>query len=863
MIDANSIKKSYKEQWNRIKEDSRTKGRTAQQVLENMTALVDELVMTLVQKHSWYAGGLSILALGGYARKQMAPHSDIDLLILHEGDLTDKQKEFLSLFTTDIWDIGTNPGIQIKEISEVADAALEDDVVRTSFIDNRFLIGDTGVYDLFCTIMNDRLAEKGVNAFLLNKIQSVRKRSSKYRDSIYRLEPNIKEGSGGVRDINTICWICKILYKTNSLDALIRNNMLMPEELASLNKASEFLFRIRNELHYFHNRKYDIMSLDAQKDLAEQLGYHSTSTIMSVEKFMRDYYKTAKTIAEITERVINRTMAELTLKMLHRKSVKMSDLGEGFIKYGNQLTLKSKSVFIEKPKRLLTVFMFASVQGLKISDSTYDAIRSSLYMIDGKYIRQHGELFLKILSRFSDSSEICSRMAKAGVLQAMIPEFEEIDCKPQFDYYHHYTVDEHTFLALGYIDRLLLDNPPHLSIYLEVLNALERKDLLALSIVLHDIGKGQGKNHSEVGARMSKIICRRLGMSMDDTDTVSNLVLHHLLMSKIAQRRDIHDIEVIRHFLNYISSKEELMLLFLLTYADMNAVGGKVFNEWRHTLLSELYQKALVNLDTEDFEQEQEKVISRKREKLLERTADSEELHELAGSIDDELLYTNSVGHILRLLHLAVNVKNSHDVIIETELREDLGGIEISVCTQDYAGVLRRMAGALSSLGLNIMWAQINTLANNITIDKLIVQNPWDQRDSLEEKCDNMVKRVREAVLGNFDIDRALESKQAVFGKKPASITYKKDKFVFDNEISGQYTILDIFTEDRLGLLYNILGIFKKLGLNLIKAKISTDVDKVVDSFYLTDLNGEKITDEQTLESIRQELILELGSPNI
>jgi [protein-PII] uridylyltransferase len=233
------------------------------------------------------------------------------------------------------------------------------------------------------------------------------------------------------------------------------------------------------------------------------LGYRSTSTVMSVENFMRDYYRTAKTIAEITEKVINRTMAEITKKLLHHKTVKISDIGEGFVKYGNQLSLKNKTLFAEKPKRLLTVFMYAATKGLKISDNTYDTIRENLYLIDGKYIKQHGELFLKILSRFPNAGEICSRMAKAGILSGMIPEFEGIVCKPQFDYYHHYTVDEHTFIALGYIDKLITSNPPHLAIYQEVYTQLKRKDLLALAIFLHDIGKGQGKNHSQVGARMS------------------------------------------------------------------------------------------------------------------------------------------------------------------------------------------------------------------------------------------------------------------------------------------------------------------------------------------------------------------------
>ncbi|WP_022852282.1 [protein-PII] uridylyltransferase [Limisalsivibrio acetivorans] len=860
MVDILDFKKSFWNSWNDIKIQSRDRSLTSWQILDSITSLVDEAIIKLVEKHESYAKGIAVLALGGYARRQMSPQSDIDLLILHKGRLKSKQKEFINLFTTDLWDMGTNPGIQIKDVKDVARAALEDEVVRTSFIDNRFLAGTEKIYDAFLTVMNDRIAEKGVNEFLLMKIDGVRNRSKKFRDSIYRLEPNIKESNGGVRDINTIYWICKILYKTDNLTELIKHKMLTVDEYDELMLHSEFIYRVRNELHYCHGRKYDVLNMEAQREVAENLGYSNTASALGVESFMRNYYITAKTIAEITEKVINRALSEMTMRKFNTGRTYKVDIGEGFLQYANKLTLKNKSVFEEKPKRLISVFLYAAAKGLKISDSTFDTIRENLYLIDGTYIKEHGKLFLKAISRFPQAGEICTRMAKAGVLQAMIPEFEEIVCKPQFDYYHHYTVDEHTFLALTYIDKLSSSLPPHLSPYQKVISELGRKDLLALSILLHDIGKGQGKNHSIVGMRMSRIICRRLGMSMDDTDTVANMVLHHLLMSMISQRRDLHDIEVINYFTSFINNEDELRILFLLTYADMNAVGGETFNKWRNSLLTELYAKGMHGLANEDIEKEFEKIVLRKREKIADRLEKEPHLQEVAAGLDDEFLYSNAVGHIVRYIHQAERVSDDNPIEVELEHRNDLRGIEITLCTRDFAGVLRRMAGALSSLGLNILWAQIYTLPNGIAIDTLMVDNPWNSTDNVEEKEKNMIKRVMDAVAGNIDIHETLKSKSSYAVPKTSPSFSKKDKVVFDNEMSHQYTILDIFTQDRLGLLYIILGVFRRLGLNLIKAKISTDVDRVVDSFYLTDMNGEKITDERTLEAIRDELIQELES---
>lgn len=852
------IRNYYNETWKSIKQN-RASYSTSWQLSQRITELTDETVIRACEHAAQEAGetdDIAILALGGYAREQMAPHSDIDLLILHRGRVTKQQEAFIHSFTAVMWDIGTNPGIQVKGLRDVAKSAMEDEVVRTSFIDNRFLYGSKKDYDSFLKIINDKVMERGKSEFLMMKIDSVRTRNSKFRDSIFRLQPNIKEGTGGIRDINTIYWICKILFKTRSLQETVKHNILTQEEYNTLIENCEFLFAVRNELHYYHNRKYDVMTLESQIEIAKNLGYSGTHSVQSVELFMRDYYLNAKQTAEITKKVISRTMAKLSSRKLIKKTY-ITKLSEGYAQYANTLTVSSKDIFKDSPRKLITVFSYAAGKGLKISDGACDLIKENLYLIDSNFTREYGKLFIKHISGFPNSFRIVTDMYKCGVLQVLIPEFEELECRPQFDYYHHYTVDEHTILALSYIDKIAGSIPPSLEEYQKALGKTERKDLLALSILLHDIGKGQGKNHSLVGAKMSKIICKRLGLGMDDTDLVCSMVEHHLLMSHIAQRRDLHDIDVIEHFTSFLNSIEELRLLFLLTYADMNAVGGATFNEWKNNLLKELYTKSESALLNENIQDEFDIVVARRRKKIEERCKNLPEILETSLTIDDEYLYSTKAVHVIRYLELAQMVKNEQDIIVELDTREDMNTIEVIVCTRDKVGLLSKICGALASLTYNIKWAKIYTLDSNVTIDNIMIDNPFSGKKMPEAKQEALKQRIKETILDNRNIEKQITQTESPI-KSLTPVFSKKNKIVFDNDVSTQYTVIDIYAKDRIGLLYDILCTFSKLELSVARAKISTDVDRVVDSFYLTDWNGCKIENKSTLDVIQEELSKEI-----
>jgi len=853
MTDIAELKSIYWEKWEIIK-TLRNNCTSSFQLLTQLTNLADETVVHVAKLSGFSEDNLTIIALGGYARKEMAPYSDIDLLILHKDDLNKAEESFLKKFSTTMWDMGLQPGIQLKALGEIQQSAFEDEIVKTSFMDNRFLMGNKKLFDEFRNILNLKVIGRGKKDFLILKISEVRRRSWKFRDSIYRLEPNIKEGPGGIRDLNTIYWITKTLFGTADIDNLVKQNIITEKDYLALKSGAELIFRIRCELQYFHSRKYDVLNLEAQQEIAKRLGYLSTSDIMAVERFLKDYYIAARHISEITETVMGATIVKIAGNRQSGVNSAIS-LGYGFYKYNRYLTVSNKDIFKNDPFKLLKIFSTASSKGLKFSDPTLQLINENLYLIDEYFIKKHGRYFLKLISNFPDSSKTVKKLIQTGVFFKFIPEFEQIVCKAQFDMYHHYTVDEHTIIALQFIDNLSQALPVRYRRYQEVYRSLNRHDLLGLAIILHDIGKGQGKNHSEVGARMAANICRRLGLNLDETDTIVALVRHHLLMSHISQRRDLNDIDVINHFISFFDDPEDIKLLYLLTYADTNAVGGQIFNEWKNMLLTELYEKAINALSSENLTQEFKKVVDRKRGKIIERYEHKDFVSYALKSMDDDYVYSNKLKHIYRHLGMIQELSPVNNVIIFSEIRDDLKCVEFTICTYDFIGLLRKLAGIFSLYDFNILGAQINTFSNNIAIDTIQVSNEKEQTDFIDEKSAELENFIKNVINHQLDIDSLLEAKsrKSLFTRQK-SVTPVSSKIEFDNKISSAYTVLDVYTKDKLGLLYNLLSVFEKLNISVVKAKISTDVDRVVDSFYIMDENNKKISDAKKINKIKNEL---------
>ncbi|MBZ4642983.1 MAG: glnD [Deferribacteraceae bacterium] len=855
-INLENLKNNFWSEWNNIK-DNRLKITTSWQIMSRLTSLCDRTVIDIFKSIKSTTNNICIVALGGYARQEMAPYSDIDILILHKKRLKGEDKDLINFFSTSLWDMNLQPGIQIKQLSEITEAAVEDEIVKTSFLDNRYLAGEKGIYDEFLKIVDEKVISRGKEKFLLQKVSELRNRSKKYRDSIYKIEPNIKEGKGGIRDINTIYWTSKTLYKDSTLRKFIEAGIIDISDYDNLISAAEFLYRVRVEIHYFHKRKYDVLSMESQKQIAENFGYLNTSSMMAVEVFLMDYYRAARKIKEISRKVIDNTIVKFIFKDKTSKSIR--NITSDLFKYENLITTNNKDYFLSNHKNILYVFYYAAQNSLKFSDSLRELLSESLYLISEGFVKKHGGLFLKIISSTPFASKILTLMADTGVLQKFIPEFEKIVCKPQFDMYHHYTVDEHTILAVNYIDKLHEILPDKYIDYQNEFKELKRKDLLILAILLHDIGKGQGKNHSVVGAKMSKIICKRLGMNMDDTDTIYNLVEQHLLMSHISQRRDIHDIEVIEHFISHLNNKEELRLLYLLTYADMNAVGGTLFNEWKNSLLTELYKRASMMFDQDDLQTEFQNVVENKKKRLLERIAEDEELVQIYNMLEDDYIFSNKIKHIVRHIKLAASLKNNI-AMLDYAIRRDLNAVNIMVCTRDKAGILKKLVGVFSYYGFNILGAQINTFGKNIAVDAFQISGEnidYEKIESIIHKLDDSIKKV---LSGETDIDYILQKAGSGLFLKKKIQRELSSKVNIDNKISSQYSVIDVYTYDYRGLLYDILKVFEDNRIYVQNAKISTDVDRVVDSFAITDFDGKKLTDEFLNEKVKPAILEKLNS---
>jgi len=845
------LKEFYWNRWYDIKEN-RKKFPTSWQLLSEISKLSYETVKYALDILGFPLENIVFISIGSLAREQMSPFSDIDVLLLHEKDLNKIEQSKIYELTTLLWDINLNPAIQIKSIQDITNTTNLDTIEKTALIDYRYLEGNKNLFKSYEQIVNSYIIEKGKTNFLLEHINVAIKRGEKFRDSIYKLEPNLKEGLGGIRDFNFICWINRILFGGSSLTTLVKKGIISVQDFDNLMKGIEFIFRVRNELHYYFNRKSDILTLEAQKAIASELGYITTSTSLNVEHFLRNFYQHARDISLITKKVINKGLQEVIYNKTERKST-VRKLGYGLIQYNNYLTAENKDIFVNNNELLIKVFEISAIKSLKLSDRLIELIRDNLYLINETFLKRYGKVFVKTISRFPYSYKIVKNMFFTGVLEKIIPEFKEINCRVQYDLYHHYTVDEHTILALKYIDDLVSVANPLNNVYLDAYRALKRKDLLALSILLHDIGKGQGFNHSVVGAKMSQVICRRLNLHPDDIDTVSNMVEQHLLMSHIAQRRDLHDLEVIEYFTNFLNNEDELHLLYLLTYADMKAVGGAVFNDWKSSLLTELYLKSKVAMEKESLISEYNIIINNKRKKLYERVTDNI-IRGFIDKLDSEYVFTYKVKHIIRHLQMIKQLNPDINVIVDYYSRNDLKCIEFNICTYDFLGLLKKLAGVFAYYGLNILGAQIFTFENNVVIDTIQVESLHEANSYLLEKGEKISKTIKDVISNKVQVEELVKKAPTTFFKKKIPKEIKK-KVEFDNEISSNYTVIDVYTEDKIGLLYKILSVFEDLGINVQKAKISTDVDRVVDSFYVTDKNYNKITEQTFIDKIKLSLM--------
>ena len=839
-------------------------GASGTDVTHLLSDMMDELNNKLFLSIIYDLGGgngmlehITLVAVGGYGRGELNPFSDIDIMFLHDGilpvatveDIAQKLLYFL-------WDIRLDVGYSVRRIADCVEMASADGTVKTALMDARFLSGSRSLFATLTKVIFTQILPKSSDSFIKEKMSDMKSRREKYGSTVYLLEPNLKEGEGGLRDLQTAIWVARVKYKFLDLRELIIKGIVVDEELEAYHAALDYLWRIRNELHYFNGRKNDQLTFDAQVHLAGFLGYRDGDRVLAVEDFMRDYYRQANKVEHFTSSLVSRCIwrDEGALKILGyfvRRPV-----GEGCFVLKGELIIPDELVVEKNPGMLMNIFELAQKHGVTLNVRVKGIIRKNLALINDKFRRNRevNQSFMNILRSTKGVANALRLMHHLEFLNRYIPELEHIYCKVQHDLYHIYTVDIHTLFAVEQTEKMLSGELKDvMPLPCEIAGQIGKPELLILAVLFHDIGKGSGGGHAEKGAGMIPTIARRMGLSREDSERLEFLVRHHLLFAHISQRRDLNDEKMIAQFARQIETSENLKMLYLLTVADVRAVGSDVWSTWKASLFQELFEKAFSILDRGGFQQEasSERVISmiKKVTDILENDFPVADIRHELKAMPVRLILSNPAPLIAEQVRLLLGQEQS-DILLRLSHQPESGYSEYTICAHDMPGLFSRITGVMAANGINILGAQINTSKNGKVLDILQVNSPQGNLVTDPARWNKIEQDMRQVIHGEIQVSTLVAGR-----KRPTLLTARPSprfatKVDIDNEVSEEYTVIDILTHDKVGLLYLITSTLADMGLYIGVSKISTKVDQVADVFYVRDIFGHKITAPDKLNEI-------------
>ncbi|MBI5970558.1 MAG: [protein-PII] uridylyltransferase [Deltaproteobacteria bacterium] len=795
---------------------------------------------------------LALVALGGYGREEMNVKSDIDLMLLYGGKITPEIERLTHEMLYCLWDTGLDIGFCIRTIDECITLARGDIKTSTALLDSRMLLGDSRLFKLLNQTVRKKLfSKKEAAKFIREKVEETRQRHSKYGGSVYILEPNVKEGEGGLRDIHTTRWIVQARFGLEATP--VTSGFVTGGEYARLEESLDFLLSVRNELHFFTGRKSDQLTFDHQERIASLLGFKNTEHSLAVESFMQRYYMHASNINHLYDLILSRCLRVEEKKGFFWRKKKIH-IDKNFNVMSGRLYTSGNEALSNDPAAIVKAFDYAQSFGVELDTSTVDNIIAALSVHgDGLYSRpEASETFMKILSG-NEIYKTLVEMHRLKALDKLIPEFAGITCRVQHDMYHIYTVDVHTLFAVREIERLKGEYKSEHSLLATLFEETPNQAALVMAVLLHDIGKAMGKGHAEKGAAMATEICKRLGLTEDDTNTIKFLVKNHLILADTAQYRDIHDEKLVIEFAKKIVEIERLNLLYLLTFADVRAVGPDVWNQWKGTLIQELYFKTLSVLERGTFEPaDVETRITAVKDKVIKllrpegiNNAYIEEYFTLLPQRYFLSTHADFIAEHVKIAH-EMGTKQCGLFVRQDTYRQYT---ELVVCTYDLHGLFSMITGVMAANAVNILGAQVNTLKNGMVIDVLQVNSSTGELISDPAK----IKKIEDGLDG---VIRGKIKVKDLVGKRRPSILDKKAKprvktrVLIDNDVSDVYTVVEIHAQNRIGLLYDITSTFTGLGLYIHIAKITTNGDEAADIFYIKDIFGQKIFYDARLKEI-------------
>lgn len=843
------------------------KGASGVEVLAALTELVDGLVIGryhhAVHRLREPTMGLQhtcLVALGGYGRRELAPYSDIDIMVLYRREAASAIAELSQYLFHPLWDLGFQVGHSVRTIPDCINLAGTDPLIRTSMLEARFLAGGSDLFQNFQRKVLRRVVERDADRFIEAKVAERRREYERFGETVYLLEPNVKKSKGGLRDLHALQWVGRVKYQAGTIKELADRAILSRQDYVRLVDAQEFLWRVRALLHVQAGMAQEILSFEEQVRLAKLFGFKDQPHLLAVEQFMQQYYRHTMGLHEACTRFIDRCRPVPWRSRLARL-VPSRKLDGCFIVAKPYLTVppERRARVLDSPVLLLRLFDIAQSQQLKIDTHLLEEIHRHLDAVSDEAFRtpEVSRVFLRILSGPWPVAATLEAMHRVHLLERVLPVFSTVRGLMQFNRYHKYTVDEHSLLAVARAEGFSQDQ----GVLGEVYRGIRRKDLLHLAILLHDLGKGQEKDHSEVGKALAEETAVRLGLDDQETRTLVLLVHRHLLMAHIAFRRDPYDENVLLTFTRTVGTPEVLHKLLILTAADIAAVGPGMLTKWKESLLIELYLRALPEVSGErDQAYRSDRVKQLPGQVMQEAQSagvplESDWIVAQLAQFPLRYLYGTAPGRIAAHL-AAIRRLPPGEVLVEETIHEALGTCEFTVITFDNVtpGIFSKIAGVLASKGLQILDAQIITRPDGVVVDTFRVADQDFAGMPPVERRASIARSIVRILKGEDTIEHLIERSPRLAGVRPTPTGCQSTEVQIDNETSDQFTILDIFADDRQGLLYVIARAIFQLGLSVHAARISTRLDQVADVFYVTGLSGAKIEDHARLEKIREDV---------
>lgn len=842
-----------------------------------LSGLMDQLIIALhdfTVEHIYpainpsKAENLAIIAVGGYGRGGLAPGSDIDLLFLLPYKQTPWGEQVVEYVLYMLWDMGLKVGHSTRNIDDAIRLSREDMTIRTSLLEARFLTGSHALFNELTARFDQEIVADSGAEFVQAKLIERDIRHKKAGSTRYLVEPNVKESKGGQRDLQTLFWIAKYIYRVHSTEELIKRGVFSRSEAKLFSKADDFLWAVRCHMHFLYGKAEERLSFDIQREIATRLGYTDHPGQTGVERFMKHYFLVAKDVGDLT-RIISAALEEEQFKetpgtgqiysTLTRKKRKIAGSTD-FILDHNRINIADDEVFQRDPVNLIRLFYLADKHGLQYHPHVIQRVSRSLKLIksDVRNDKEANRLFLEIVASPRTPERTLRRMNESGVLGQFIPDFGKIVAMMQFNMYHHYTVDEHLLRCIAIMSEIehetLKNEHPLAHSLLPTLK--NDRHLLYVTLLLHDIAKGRPEDHSTAGAKIARKLCPRFGLNSSETELVAWLVQEHLTMSKVAQSRDLNDRKTIADFAAIVQTTERLKLLLLITICDIKAVGPGVWNGWKGQLLRTLYHETELLLTGGFSEVSQTERSNQARAQLAEQLSDWPE---------DKRRFVLSLHYDNYMLTVPQEDQKRHADFIRAS--DEAGKIlnvlarphefeavtELTILSPDHPRLLSIIAGACAAAGANIVDAQIFTTTDGRALDTILISREFDTNDDEMRRAARVGQLIEDVLTGKTHLPEVLARRAKA--RRSARAFHVTPRVHINNTLSEKFTVIEVKGLDRTGLLSEITNAISDLSLNIASAHITTFGEKVIDTFYVTGLDGQKITSTTKQANIQKRLL--------